>query len=85
MHAVSCVSFDNSSCETLCLIGESGCGKSTTSRLILRPIEPTAGKVCFEGRNVTAAGHPQMVALRRDMQITFSAFRMNCRGGKGSA
>jgi oligopeptide transport system ATP-binding protein len=52
-------------------VGESGCGKSTTGRLILRLIEPTAGKVWFEGRDVTALDHQQMVALRRDMQIIF--------------
>ena len=52
-------------------MGESGCGKSTTGRLILRLIEPTAGKVWFEGRDVTALDHQQMVALRRDMQIIF--------------
>ena len=71
VHAVSGVSLDIGKSQTLGLVGESGCGKSTTGRLILRLIEPTAGEVWFEGREVTALGHQEMVALRRDMQIIF--------------
>jgi oligopeptide transport system ATP-binding protein len=71
VHAVDHVSFDIDAGETLGLVGESGCGKSTTGRCILRLIEPTAGEVWFEGKNVTACGREQLRALCRDMQIIF--------------
>jgi oligopeptide transport system ATP-binding protein len=71
VHAVDGVSFDLARGETLGLVGESGCGKSTTGRCILRLIEPTAGEVWFEGRSVTAAGKDELRALARDMQIIF--------------
>jgi oligopeptide transport system ATP-binding protein len=71
VHAVDGVSFDLASGETLGVVGESGCGKSTTGRCILRLIEPTSGEVWFEGKNVSAASKDELRALARDMQIIF--------------
>jgi oligopeptide transport system ATP-binding protein len=71
VHAVDGVSFTLQRGETLGVVGESGCGKSTTGRCILRLIEPTSGEVWFEGRNVTAMDRTRLRAMARDMQIIF--------------
>src|SRR4029450_11799714 len=71
VHAVDDVSFDIMAGETLGLVGESGCGKSTTGRGILRLIEPTSGEVTFQGRNVTTLDKRSLRALRKEMQIIF--------------
>ncbi|MGH9188036.1 MAG: ABC transporter ATP-binding protein [Acidimicrobiales bacterium] len=71
VSAVEDVSFDIAEGETLGLVGESGCGKSTTGRCVLQLIPPTTGEVLFEGADLTKIGGRRLRAYRRDLQIVF--------------
>jgi oligopeptide/dipeptide ABC transporter ATP-binding protein len=71
VRAVDGVSLSIRAGETLALVGESGCGKSTTGRLLIRLIEPSAGRVLFEGEDLLSLSPAALRARRRDMQIVF--------------
>jgi peptide/nickel transport system ATP-binding protein/oligopeptide transport system ATP-binding protein len=71
VKAVDGVSFSVDGGQTVALVGESGCGKSTTARTVLRLIEPTAGSVRFDGEELTEASTDRLRTLRREMQIVF--------------
>lgn len=71
VQAVDDVSFTIRAGETLGLVGESGCGKTTVGRSILRLVKPTSGSVIFDGKDVLAMGRNELKNIRRDMQIIF--------------
>lgn len=71
LHAVDDVSFQIERGKTLGIVGESGCGKSTTGRTILRLLEPTSGSVIFDGKDIMTLSKEEMRIIRQDMQIIF--------------
>lgn len=81
VRAVEDVSFEVARGVTLGLVGESGCGKTTTARCVLRLIEPDSGSIRFDGEEVTLLGARRMRAMRRRMQIVFQSPRHSLEGG----
>lgn len=71
LHAVDDISFSINKGETLGVVGESGCGKSTTGRLVIKLLEPTEGEIFFEGKDINKYNKNEMRSIRRQMQIIF--------------
>ncbi|HEY3313707.1 MAG TPA: dipeptide ABC transporter ATP-binding protein [Bacillota bacterium] len=71
VRSVDDISFDVPRGKTFGLVGESGCGKTTTARLVLRLLEPTSGRILFEGRDLAKMGREELRRQRREMQIVF--------------
>jgi oligopeptide/dipeptide ABC transporter ATP-binding protein len=71
VHAVDGISFDVMRGETLGLVGETGCGKSTTARVVMRLLEPTSGTIRFDGRDISHLKRGDLKPLRREMQLIF--------------
>src|SRR6185312_13203568 len=71
VHAVDGVSFDVMRGETLGIVGETGCGKTTTARLIMRLDDPTSGTIRFDGRDISKLPRRELKPLRREMQLIF--------------